>query len=537
MHRRSPLHQTADQMRAASAALAQWEIEAGRRIFGSRRRLFILAAVCLPAFLFVATSSAWPEALTPHLPALGGSKALMPANVDTGMFLGSILVGLIAGLITGVIGAGGGYILTPALMSFGVRGIMAVGTDQFHLFAKAIMGTVDPQEARQRQRAARRVVRGRLVRRRHRGRQRQPRDLLRTARRSPTPSSRWCTSSCSGSWASTRSNDWLRARRTRDQASSTQATTGFALRAAAACRCARASGSTRTSSPAAAPSRSTPSSSAGSSSASSPRSWASAAVSSPSRCSSTGWASPPSPRSARTSCRSSSPRPTRPSSSTPSTGSCSTASPSACCWARSSACRSGRWSPPGSRVRRSAPSSRSPSSPDSSTVSSPCPRSSTTSGYVSLPRTASDVIETVGTVVFFSHRRRVRRLDPVGVRARRRRRSRRGHRRGDPPASRRAAPVRPGPRAPRRVRRPPRLHAGAAVGRQEPARGRRRPLQRPRQELGEQLRQGGVPGGEVGGDRRRPGGQPRRGRGCADRCSASSRATPRARSRPTAACA
>ena len=57
------------------------------------------------------------------------------------MFLGSILVGLLAGLITGSIGAGGGYILTPALMSFGVKGIMAVGTDQFHLFAKAIMGT------------------------------------------------------------------------------------------------------------------------------------------------------------------------------------------------------------------------------------------------------------------------------------------------------------------------------------------------------------------------------------------------------------
>jgi len=57
------------------------------------------------------------------------------------MFWASIAIGFLAGLITGVIGAGGGYILTPALMSFGVKGIMAVGTDQFHLFAKAIMGT------------------------------------------------------------------------------------------------------------------------------------------------------------------------------------------------------------------------------------------------------------------------------------------------------------------------------------------------------------------------------------------------------------
>jgi uncharacterized membrane protein YfcA len=44
-------------------------------------------------------------------------------------------------LITGCIGAGGGFILTPALMSVGVKGIMSVGTDMFHIFAKAIMGT------------------------------------------------------------------------------------------------------------------------------------------------------------------------------------------------------------------------------------------------------------------------------------------------------------------------------------------------------------------------------------------------------------
>jgi len=47
-----------------------------------------------------------------------------------------------AGLITGCIGAGGGFIIAPALMSAGIRGIMAVGTDLFHIFAKAIMGSV-----------------------------------------------------------------------------------------------------------------------------------------------------------------------------------------------------------------------------------------------------------------------------------------------------------------------------------------------------------------------------------------------------------
>lgn len=51
-------------------------------------------------------------------------------------------MGFAAGLITGCIGAGGGFIIAPALMSVGVKGIMAVGTDQFHIFAKAIMGSV-----------------------------------------------------------------------------------------------------------------------------------------------------------------------------------------------------------------------------------------------------------------------------------------------------------------------------------------------------------------------------------------------------------
>jgi uncharacterized membrane protein YfcA len=51
-------------------------------------------------------------------------------------------VGVCAGLITGCIGAGGGFIIAPALMSAGVKGILAVGTDLFHIFAKAIMGSV-----------------------------------------------------------------------------------------------------------------------------------------------------------------------------------------------------------------------------------------------------------------------------------------------------------------------------------------------------------------------------------------------------------
>jgi uncharacterized membrane protein YfcA len=72
---------------------------------------------------------------------IGSKTAYGPAFYSTNIFLVSIAVGLAAGLITGCIGAGGGFIITPALMAAGVKGILAVGTDLFHIFAKAIMGT------------------------------------------------------------------------------------------------------------------------------------------------------------------------------------------------------------------------------------------------------------------------------------------------------------------------------------------------------------------------------------------------------------
>ncbi len=118
---------------------ARWELEAACTIL-SRRKKFLLAA-SLPAMIFMGLNLALAEGIPERIPILGGSRAYIPVFVTPAMFYGSILIGLLAGLITGVIGAGGGYILTPALMSFGVKGIMAVGTDQFHLFAKGIMAT------------------------------------------------------------------------------------------------------------------------------------------------------------------------------------------------------------------------------------------------------------------------------------------------------------------------------------------------------------------------------------------------------------
>lgn len=119
-------------MKEASIAHAQWEMEMSASIFKSRKKLLILLALCVPLLL---VSSVWAATM------LGGNHAYAPSFYSPSVFLMAILVGVIAGLITGCIGAGGGFITTPALMAVGVKGILAVGTDLFHIFAKAIMGT------------------------------------------------------------------------------------------------------------------------------------------------------------------------------------------------------------------------------------------------------------------------------------------------------------------------------------------------------------------------------------------------------------
>lgn len=128
---------------AGAAAQARWEMNISNTIFHDRKRLFILALVLVSVFIGIFTCYAFAQGGNTTLPStLGGSSAYTPATYAIGIFLAAILIGLIAGLITGCIGAGGGFIITPALMSFGIQGIMAVGTDLFHIFAKAIMGAV-----------------------------------------------------------------------------------------------------------------------------------------------------------------------------------------------------------------------------------------------------------------------------------------------------------------------------------------------------------------------------------------------------------
>lgn len=121
-------------------AHARWELNVSTTILKDKKRLLILLLLLFPVLL-----GGWAFAgdIAGALPdLLGGKKAYSPAFYSTGIFIVSILIGLGAGLITGCIGAGGGFIIAPALMSAGIKGILAVGTDLFHIFAKAIMGSV-----------------------------------------------------------------------------------------------------------------------------------------------------------------------------------------------------------------------------------------------------------------------------------------------------------------------------------------------------------------------------------------------------------
>ena len=134
-------------MTSAAQAHADWELETSRRILGDPKRVVVLLLLILPIFIFgpaIAAQMTEHAAAAGHIlpDVLGGKKAYSPAFYSTGIFIASILIGLCAGLITGCIGAGGGFIIAPALMSAGIKGILAVGTDLFHIFAKAIMGSV-----------------------------------------------------------------------------------------------------------------------------------------------------------------------------------------------------------------------------------------------------------------------------------------------------------------------------------------------------------------------------------------------------------
>jgi uncharacterized membrane protein YfcA len=119
-------------LKSASIAHARWDYEVSMSIVKNKKKMLILLAMLAPILVVTFLDAA---------DIIGSKQTYAPAHYSNLIFMVSIAVGLAAGLITGCIGAGGGFIITPALMAAGVKGILAVGTDVFHIFAKAIMGT------------------------------------------------------------------------------------------------------------------------------------------------------------------------------------------------------------------------------------------------------------------------------------------------------------------------------------------------------------------------------------------------------------
>jgi len=61
-------------------------------------------------------------------------------DLQYGNVLALLAIGFVGGLVSGFIGSGGAFVLTPAMMSMGVPGVVAVASNLCHKFPKALVG-------------------------------------------------------------------------------------------------------------------------------------------------------------------------------------------------------------------------------------------------------------------------------------------------------------------------------------------------------------------------------------------------------------
>lgn len=69
-------------------------------------------------------------------------ETLIFLDLTIGMVFTLFLVGFVGGMVSGFIGSGGAFVLTPAMMSFGVPGIVAVASNMAHKFPKALVASI-----------------------------------------------------------------------------------------------------------------------------------------------------------------------------------------------------------------------------------------------------------------------------------------------------------------------------------------------------------------------------------------------------------
>ena len=63
-------------------------------------------------------------------------------DLTAGKMVYLFVVGFVGGMVSGFIGSGGAFVLTPAMMSLGVPGIVAVASNICHKFPKALVGAI-----------------------------------------------------------------------------------------------------------------------------------------------------------------------------------------------------------------------------------------------------------------------------------------------------------------------------------------------------------------------------------------------------------
>ncbi|SDK85668.1 Sulfite exporter TauE/SafE [Maridesulfovibrio ferrireducens] len=98
----------------------------------SDKRLLILCFTLLA--LLIPISGLCEEVLkAPDIIGNTNNPYILPDGSGPG-FLISAAIGLVAGMLSSSIGAGGGFIVVPALMTAGISGIYAVGSEIFRLF-------------------------------------------------------------------------------------------------------------------------------------------------------------------------------------------------------------------------------------------------------------------------------------------------------------------------------------------------------------------------------------------------------------------
>jgi uncharacterized membrane protein YfcA len=71
---------------------------------------------------------------------VGAAANFIDLNTTNLLYL--VFVGFVGGLVSGFIGSGGAFVLTPAMMSLGVPGLVAVASNMCHKFPKALVGAL-----------------------------------------------------------------------------------------------------------------------------------------------------------------------------------------------------------------------------------------------------------------------------------------------------------------------------------------------------------------------------------------------------------